>query len=154
MPLVIDAALDLWLSTIEAVVPVTAPNIEFKRHRAAAPLENSQGAVRYFGIYAPKIFGNDANVPRSDGVSFWVATDQFFVKIWYPKDWVIKGDTTARGVDAIRLEDTIRINQAIVYNDFLNPIGADSYESPQFLGAYEEGFLWVLQYRFAWQEVF
>lgn len=153
MPLVIDSALDLWLSTIEGVAPLTHSAIEFKRHRAAAPLADAKNAVRYFAIQVPKLLGNDARTPRSDGVSFWCATDQFLVKLWYPKEWNIKDDTTARGVDAIRLEDTIEINKAIVYNDFLSAIGASSYESPQFLGAYEEGFLWVLQYRFAWLEV-
>ena len=153
MALVIDQAWDLFMSQIESVNPRTNPDIKFKRHRAPVDLLSSNGAVRYFQIKIPTVLPNDFMGPRSDGVSEWYGSEQFLIKIWYPQDWVISGDSTARGVDWIKMQDTIDLNEALCYNDFLSALG-DSYESPQFKGAYQEGLLWVLQYRFVWQELF
>ncbi len=153
MALLIDQAWDLWMQTIEDLIPRTHPDIRFTRHRAPAKLADSKGPVRTFEIKKPSLLANDQFGPRSDGESTWYATDQWLVKLWYPETWVIDGDTTARGVDWLKTQDTIDLAEELVYNDFLASL-AGSYESPQFKGSYEEGLLLVLQFRFAWQELF
>ena len=154
--LVIDKIIDLILSTVEAVIPRTVPDIRFKRHRAPAPLRDANGAVRYFQVDIPTLLDTDQWPARSDGVSAWYATDQLLLKIWYPDQWVINGDTTERGISIVKIEDTIDLNTVLVYNDFLADvsIASDSYVSPQFKGTYQEGSLYVLKYTFSWQEVF
>lgn len=152
MPLTIDSIFDLTMTGIEAVIPRTDPSILFKRHRAGADLAASKGAVRYFQIKIPALLGNDVIAPRSDGESAWYGTDQFLIKFWYPLDWVIDGDTTARNIDWIKMQDTIDINKKFCYGDALSSLGG-SYESPQFKGTYQDGNLYVLRYQLAWLEL-
>lgn len=151
MALTIDQLFDLILSGIEAIIPRTAANIRFKRHRAGTDLAASPGAVRYFQIKIPTLLGANAIGPRSDRDNLWHGSDQFLIKIWYPADWVIKDDTTARGVDWVKVQDAIDITKSLCYGDILATLG-NSYESPIFGGAYQEGNFYVLQFRAAWLE--
>lgn len=152
MPLTIDSLFDLLLAGIEAITPRTVPSIPFKRHRAGVDLAASSGAVRYFKIAFGSLLPQDGAQRRSDGESAWYGTEALLVKIWYPADWVIDGDTTARGVDWLKLQDTIDINKSVCYGDILASLDS-SYDSPEFKGSYQEGNFWVLQYKTAWLEL-
>jgi hypothetical protein len=152
MALTIDDFFDKLMDGIEAVIPRTAPVILFKRHKAPIVLDLSPGAVRYFKLGVGSVLPQDSAGPHSDGVSAWYGTDTFLVKIWYPAVWVIDGDSTARGIEWLKLQDMIDLNKAICYGDILATLGA-SYESPQFKGAYQEGNFWVLSYKTAWMEL-
>ncbi len=153
MALTIDELFDLLMSGIEAVIPRTAEDILFKRHRSGVVLDLSQGAVRYFKLAFGSLKPQDSTGPRSDGESAWFATDTLLLKVWYPLVWVIDGDTTARGVEWLKLQDTIDLVKAVCYGDILATLG-NSYESPRFGGAYQEGNFWVLQFSAAWLELF